>query len=118
MTRLLPGARAEIEIRRQSACGETCGNCTLCKAELITAVALDKIGAKAGDLVTVESRSVLGLAALTYIAPIAVFFVGYALGGAGWGGAAFAASVLALIPLSRRVKTVFTITAIDKRMQL
>ncbi|GHU88732.1 hypothetical protein FACS1894202_05420 [Clostridia bacterium] len=117
VTRLLPGGRAEVELRRQSACGENCAGCKLCKAAVIRVTANDTVGASVGDSVIVESKSVLSLAVVTYILPIALFFAGYAFGGAILGGAAFVLSLLALIPVSRVTKTVFTITAIDKRIQ-
>lgn len=81
--RLLTGELAEIEVQRQGACGHDCAKCGGCGApmERIQAQAVNKIGALAGETVTIEgdSKQVLGAAAIVYAIPIVLFFVGFAL---------------------------------------
>lgn len=74
----------EIEVHRMSACGHDCSTCHGCGApdEIIHVKAKNLIGAKAGDLVRVESQSgqIIGLAAATYLLPLILFFVCYLVG--------------------------------------
>lgn len=85
--RIISTKRAEITVRRPSACGHKCSDCTGCKtcvnAEL-TALAENALGAVPGDVVTVESSTaqVLGIAAVVYLVPLILFFALYFLGGA------------------------------------
>ena len=84
------------------------------------------IGAKPGELVTVKAASgpVLLAAAVLYLMPMALFFLGYILGQSLWhqgalaGCIAFALGVLLAIVYDRRVakkqKTVYTITGYGK----
>lgn len=80
--RLLGGDKAEVQVRRPSACGHDCKSCGGCGPETmmqVTAVAENEQGARPGDTVRVESesRKVLGLAAALYLMPIVFLFVGY-----------------------------------------
>ena len=80
--RLVENGKAEILVQRQSACGHDCANCGGCgpgSAAQLTAVADNDLGARPGDTVRVESGSgrVLGLAALLYLIPFLLLFVGY-----------------------------------------
>ena len=82
--RLLDGQKAEIMVRRPSACGHDCASCGGCGPNSITqviAVADNEAGARVGDTVRLESGSgrVLGLAALLYLVPLLLLFVGYFL---------------------------------------
>jgi len=83
VTRLLSGNRAEIRVDRQSACGHDCSTCKGCGMEgkPILVPADNPAGARPGDRVVVESdtKKFLGVAALTYLAPLALLFLGYGL---------------------------------------
>lgn len=133
--RLLPGNRAEIAVKRQSACGHDCSQCgggcseMLVQSE-VTAVADNPLGARPGDTVRVESRSgqVLWIAAVVYLLPLLLFFVfcfaGAALTqrestGLALGGMGFLIGITAAVWANRVVKkrnmTAFSITAVEER---
>lgn len=69
---------------RQSACSGDCHKCSGCGAaqEAVSFLADNPIGAGPGDLVRVESESAVVLkgAAVLYMLPLALFFLGYYLG--------------------------------------
>ena len=98
---------------RESACSGDCHKCSGCGAakEAILLEAKNPIGAKPGDLVTIESETgpVLKAAAVMYLLPMVLFFAGYALGAALWqqgglvGGLAFAASIGLAVVYDRKV---------------
>ena len=98
---------------RESACSGDCHKCSGCGAakEAILLEAKNPIGAKTGDLVTIESESgpVLKAAAVMYLLPMVLFFGGYALGAALWqqgglvGGLAFLASIGLAVIYDRKV---------------
>ena len=98
---------------RESACSGDCHKCSGCGAakEAILVEARNSIGAKAGDLVIIESETgpVLKAAAVMYLLPMVLFFAGYALGAALWqqgglaGGLAFLASIGLAIVYDRKV---------------
>ena len=73
---------------RESACSGDCHKCSGCGAakEAILLEADNPIGAKPGDLVTVESATgpVLKAAVVMYLLPMVLFFAGYALGAVLW----------------------------------
>ena len=84
--------RATVEVERQAACdgchknkdGSGCSICTLTGASKnFEAVALNEIGAKAGDRVTVVTATerVLGYAVLVFLLPILVGVAFYFLAG-------------------------------------
>lgn len=82
--RLVGEGKAEIMVRRPSACGHDCANCGGCGPDSVTqiiALAENEAGARLGDTVRVESESssVLGLAALLYLVPFVLLFAGYFL---------------------------------------
>jgi sigma-E factor negative regulatory protein RseC len=68
------GDKATVEVRRTSACSECMrrDECFACKS-IVTAAAQNDIGAKPGDIVTVESPSarILGYAAAVFVMPLA-----------------------------------------------
>lgn len=114
---LRPGY-VEVKIRRASACASAhnCGSCDHCSfmenAPEILVEAENICGARPGDTVTVESATgkVLGAAAVLYLVPLALFFLGYFLGsGMGWsestaivlGGIGFGAGLLIALMLDR-----------------
>lgn len=77
---------AQVLRVRESACSGDCHKCSGCgiAKEAVVLTAANPIGAKRGDLVKVESASapVLKAAAVLYLLPLALFFLGYALGSA------------------------------------
>ena len=79
-----PNGTAQVSVVRQSACSGDCHKCEGCGAAEQTMIftATNPIGAKAGDLVTVESASgpVLKAAAILYMVPLVLFIGGYLLG--------------------------------------
>ncbi len=121
--RLLNDGTAQVMVIRESACSGDCHKCSGCGAaqETLLFEAENPIGAKPGDLVVVKSDSgpVLRSAAVLYMLPLVLFFLGYALGavwgmGAIMGCLAFAASIVLVVVYDRKVqakmKTVYTIT--------
>lgn len=84
--RLLPNGKAEVEVTRQSACGHDCakcgGGCTEMVSGPILAEAVNQIGAQPNERVVIEGefKQLMGLAAIVYAVPLALFFVLFALG--------------------------------------
>ncbi len=111
--KLLPNGMAEIEVTRRSACGHDCAKCGGCggaETQTLYVVARNRAGAQTGERVLIEgeTKRVLGLAALVYLLPLALFFIGYALGSAAGfpalgGGLLFAAGILCACVYSRRM---------------
>lgn len=109
---------------RESACSGDCHKCSGCGAQQQTLLlrAVNTIGAKPGDVVFIrsESKPVLAAAAVLYMLPLVLFFLGYLAGELLWqaGGAAGCVAFLGGLALAaiydRRVaakqKTVYTIT--------
>lgn len=80
--RLLGENKAEVMVRRQSACGHDCASCGGCgpdAATQVTVIANNELGAGLGDTVQVESetKQVLGMAFVVYLVPLLFLFVGY-----------------------------------------
>ena len=110
---------------RQSACSGDCHKCSGCgaAAEQIQLEAVNEIGAQAGDVVKIESASapVLKAAAVMYVVPMVLFFLGYLIGMVLWnlgalvGCLAFVIGIASAVYYDRRVlkkeKTLYTITA-------
>ena len=121
---ILEDGRAQVIHLRESACSGDCHKCSGCGAakEAILLEADNPIGAAVGDMVTVRSDSgpVLRGAAVLYVMPLVLFFLGYALGAVAWGGGglvgglAFVLGIVLVVAYDRRVaarnKTVYTIT--------
>ena len=119
-----PDGTAQVIHVRQSACSGDCHKCSGCGAaqETLMLTAKNPIGAQAGDLVTLVSRSgpVLAAAAALYILPLVLFFLGYLVGGILWQRGALVAclafvmgialSVLYDRRLVKKRSTVYTIT--------
>jgi positive regulator of sigma E activity len=76
----------EVRVRRSPSCGDLCDSCTqLCGTPDIDVLAINTLNAALGDRVLIESSRTLLLAALVYLAPILLFFIGWfihPLGGA------------------------------------
>ena len=98
---------------RESACSGDCHKCSGCGAakEAILLEAANPIGAKPGDLVTVEAATgpVLKAALVMYMLPMVLFFAGYAIGdalvqmGALFGCLFFVASIGLAVIYDRKV---------------
>ena len=125
--RILPSGVAEVSLMRQLECGLSCKSCDGCpqkpKDELL-ALAENRAGACAGDVVEVESNSgsAIGIAALVYLVPCVFLILGYLLGARlGFGEglcvlAAFAGLFVGFVPalvlnraIVKREKPEFTI---------
>lgn len=97
-----PDGTARVLHIRQSACSGDCHKCSGCGAvqETMVFTAQNPIGAKPGDVVTVQTDTgpVLAAAAIMYVLPLVLFFLGCALGSL-WGrmiltgGAGFALGI-------------------------
>ena len=115
---------AQVLHVRQSACSGDCHKCSGCGAaqEAIILEAENPIGAAVGDFVTVCAATgpVLKGAAMLYMMPLVLFFLGYLLGAMAWGKGglvgclAFVLGIALAVVYDRKVaaknKTVYTIT--------
>lgn len=115
---------AQVVAVRESACSGDCHKCSGCGAvrQVVEFQAINAIGAHPGDLVIVEAKSgpVLAAAAMLYILPIVLFFLGYLLGALLWemgaltGCIAFVLGIVLAAVYDRKVarkqNTVYTIT--------
>lgn len=120
VTKLLPNGRAEVAVKRQSACGHDCSKCgggcsELMVSSTVAVVAANPLKAMPGDMVTVESSTggILGAAVVVYLVPFLLFFAGYflmAMAGMGEGVSAsvgvlgFVVGMVLAILLDRRVR--------------
>lgn len=113
---------AQVVYVRQSACSGDCHKCSGCGAveQAMIVTARNPIGARPGDLVTIESATgpVLKAAAVLYMLPLVLFVAGYLIGmqwglGGLVGGLAFVLSIGLVIAYDRLVmkkkNTVYTI---------
>lgn len=116
-----PDGTALVIHIRESACSGDCHKCSGCGAakEAIELKAENPLGAKVGNIVTVSAQTgpVLKAAAVLYVLPLVLFFLGYWLGAAGFGFGAlggclgFVLGIGAIVLYDRRMgKTVYTIT--------
>ena len=119
-----PDGTAEVVHIRESACSGDCHKCSGCGAAKETLIfrAENPIGARVGEKVTVTSRSatVLRGAAVLYMLPLALFFLGYLAGhllleaGALFAGFGFALGIAGVIlydrTVARKEQTTYTIT--------
>ena len=117
-----PDATARVMYIRESACSGDCHKCFGCGAvqQAMIFQARNPIGARPGDLVTVESATgpVLKAAAVLYLLPLVLFIAGYLVGmqwslGGLVGALAFGLSILLVVCYDRLVmkkkNTVYTI---------
>ena len=98
---------------RESACSGDCHKCAGCGAaqQIVVFEAVNAIGAIPGQTVTVKSSSgpVLAAAAVLYLMPVMLFFLGYLLGTMLWqwgvlvGGIAFAFGIALAAVYDRKV---------------
>ncbi len=79
--KILDNTQAQIEVTRQSACGENCASCKGCPkpTQFVSAIAKNPLGAKLGDVVTVEGQTqkIFKMAFVVYLIPLILFFVFY-----------------------------------------
>ena len=84
VTKLLDKGFAEVAVERITACGHCagCGECIYGKK--ITVEAQNKIYAKPGERVVLESetKTIMKITLLIYMLPVAMLFAGYAVGAA------------------------------------
>jgi sigma-E factor negative regulatory protein RseC len=118
-----PDGTAQVIRIRESACSGDCHKCSGCGAakETIVFTAENPVNAQPGDLVYVKTQSapVLMGAAVVYLLPLLLFFLGYFLLDAMWslgalgGGLAFALGIGGVVMydrlVARKQNTVYTI---------
>ena len=123
---VFPDGTAMVTHTRLSACSGDCHKCSGCGAarEVMLLQADNPVGARPGELVRIQSESapVLKAAAVLYVLPLVLFFLGYALGawagswGPGGGAIGFALGIVIVIfydrLMARREKTIYTITGL------
>ena len=112
--RIVTDTVAKVAVKRKSACSGDCHTCHGCPHpdEIVMVNADNFVGAQAGDDVIIRSDTgrVLKLAAMLYLMPMVLFFLGYFLkpGGEGTrllvGGAAFVVGILICVYVSRGMK--------------
>ena len=130
VTRTNDDGTAQVIHIRQSACSGDCHKCSGCGAvqQKLLLDARNPIGAQPGAMVTIraESGPVLAAAAVLYMLPLLLFFLGYLAGQLLWqqgvlvGGCAFVADIILAVVYDRCVikkqKTVYTITGFAQEM--
>ena len=112
--RVLPDGRAELLVRRESACSGDCHRCGGCGGteQVLRLTAKDTLGVREGDIVYVESDGAVVLkgAFLLYLLPLALFLAGYlaAMSLNAWafavGGGGFLLGLLPAVLYDRYVK--------------
>ena len=112
--RIVSDTVARVAVKRKSACSGDCHTCHGCPHpdEIIMVDADNFLGAQAGDEVIVSSDTnrVLKLAAMLYLMPVVLFFLGYFLMPGGEhargaaGGIAFVVGILVCMYVSRSMK--------------
>ena len=116
--RIVGDNMAEVAVTRQGACSHNCAECGGCATSImptVTAMAENRVGAREGDMVLIEtpSEKLLGVAALVYLIPMIFLIAGYlvaqSLGFTSgfcilFGVAAFAVSIGLVFFLDRYVK--------------
>ena len=127
LRRVFEDGSAEVIHIRQSACSGECHKCSGCGAaqETMALIVQNPIGAKPGDLVVIESQTgpVLKAAAVLYMLPLVLFFLGYLIGmqwnlGALCGCVAFGLGICFSVLYDRLVakkQTIYTITGYAQR---
>lgn len=81
--RELSQGKALVSVSRKTACGGHCENCESCIVQSdVQVAAFNRVGAKAGEQVTIESRSsrIYKALLLVYVLPLVLLLAGYAIG--------------------------------------
>ena len=112
--RIVNETTAKVAVKRKSACSGDCHTCHGCPHpdEIVMVEADNLVGAQKGDDVIIRSDTgrVLKLAAMLYLMPLVLFFVGYFVmpGGEGprmaAGAGAFVLGILFCMFVSRSMK--------------
>ncbi len=112
--RIVNATTARVAVKRKSACSGDCHTCHGCPHpdEIVMVDADNLVGAQKGDDVIVRSDTnrVLKLAAMLYLMPLVLFFLGYFLMPGGEsariiaGVAAFVIGILICVYVSRSMK--------------
>lgn len=112
--RLCADGRAELLIRRESACSGDCHKCGGCGGveQVLRIRAKNPVAAQKGDIVYVESESgvVLKAAVLIYLLPLLLFLAAYLTAAFAasraflWGCGGFALGLIPAFCYNRRVK--------------
>ena len=112
--RIVSDTVAKVAVKRKSACSGDCHTCHGCPHpdEIVMVDADNFVGAQKGDDVVIRSDTgrVLKLAAMLYLMPMVLFFLGYFLtpGGEGArlsvGVVAFVVGILICVYVSRSMK--------------
>ncbi len=128
LVRSVENGVARLAVIRESACSGDCNKCSGCGAakETILIEAVDTLGVRPGDMVKVASESgpVLAGAAMLYMVPLVLFFLGYALGaqlgqGPLLGCLGFLLGIVIAAVYDRKIaakkKTVYTMTGFARK---
>ena len=112
--RIVSETVARVAVKRKSACSGDCHTCHGCPHpdEIVMVDADNFVGAQKGDDVILRSdtKRVLKLAALLYLMPLVLFFLGYFVMPGGEtprmiaGGAAFVVGIIICMFVSRSMK--------------
>ena len=112
--RIVSETVARVAVKRKSACSGDCHTCHGCPHpdEIVMVDADNFVGARKGDEVIVSSDTnrVLKLAAMLYLMPLVLFFLGYFVMPGGEtprmiaGGAAFVVGIIICMFVSRSMK--------------
>lgn len=112
--RIVSDTVAKVAVKRKSACSGDCHTCHGCPHpdEIVMVEADNFVGAQKGDDVIVRSDTgrVLKLAAMLYLMPVVLFFLGYFLMPGGEtarlvvGGITFVIGILICVYVSRSMK--------------
>ena len=112
--RIVNATTAKVAVKRKSACSGDCHTCHGCPHpdEIVMVDADNFVGAQKGDdvIVSSDTNRVLKLAAMLYLMPVVLFFLGYFLMPGGEaarmiaGVAAFVIGILVCMYVSRSMK--------------
>lgn len=88
VTRIVDRNKAEVEVKRGTACGGNCESCaghgcsgTAVYQKKIRIIANNRVYAKEGDHVVIssETKTIMGALLFLYVLPLVAFLVGYAV---------------------------------------
>lgn len=102
VAQLLPDNRAEVVMDRPSACGGNCSSCGGCAGNQARAVVDNSIGARPGEIVTIEGANgrLLAMTAVVYMLPLVLLIGGWVLSELLWqlpGPGAFVGFLLGVV---------------------
>lgn len=85
LNKIVSSDEAEVQVLRGTSCGDSCGNCQLCKTnKKMSLIVKNEIGAMPGDRVEIESKTseILGIALFVYITPLIAMLAAFFLASA------------------------------------